>query len=339
MKAVFYKNPGKPMCVEETSHPVPDHGQVVIKVCRCGVCSSDVNLTSETVAALPLNTVIGHEVAGEVIEVGKGVERLKVGDHVTGFAVQQGCGQCSACLEGVPHWCSGGGNLANFGGYAQFSKLKEVFALKLPKTISMNDAAMIEPLACSLHGVDMAHITPGAKVLIIGAGPIGLGAIFWAKHMGAGSVAVMARSNRREAIARQMGVDHFISGKHDNPAQVVQETLGGMPDVVIECTGVVGTFAEATNLVRVRGTVIVLGFCMAPDTFHPATSVGKELTIKCSMMYNMRDYERVANVLDAGLVDPSVMITKTIGLDQLPDVFQSLRSPNEECKVMVDPWA
>jgi (R,R)-butanediol dehydrogenase/meso-butanediol dehydrogenase/diacetyl reductase len=324
--------------VEEAPQPVPGRGLVAIKVCRCGICSSDVNLTSETVAALPINTVIGHEVAGEVIEVGPGVDKLKVGDHVTGFAVQQGCGQCPACVEGVPHWCTGGGNLGNYGGYAQFSMLKELFALKLPKTISMNDAALIEPLACSLHGVAMAQIQPGARVLIIGAGPIGLGAIFWARHMGAAKVAVMARSNRRQALATQMGADHFISGKHDNPADVVQETLGVLPDVVIECTGMPGTLAEAINLVRVRGTIIVLGFCMAADTIHPAASVSKELTIKCSMMYNMQDYERVADTLDAGFVNPSLMVTKTVNLDQLPEVFQGLRGPNDECKVMVDPW-
>ena len=339
MKVAVFKKPGEPLRLEEAPRPVPGPGLALIKVCRCGICATDLAMTSGIGATYPLNTVVGHEIAGEVLEIGPDIERLKVGDRVTGLAVQGGCGKCLACLEGNPHWCSGGGHLGNFGGYAQLSMLREAFAMKLPGTLSMADGALIEPLACALHAVNLAKMDPGARVLIIGAGPIGLGCAFWARRLGAGRIVVMARSKRRESLALELGATSFISGTHADTARDVHSALGGVPDVVLECTGAKGMFGEALNQVRARGTVVVLGFCSVPDAFIPAVGLGKELTIRFSMMYKLTDYEVVADVLDAGHVDPRVMITDTISLEQLPATFEALRQPNEQCKVMVDPWA
>jgi threonine dehydrogenase-like Zn-dependent dehydrogenase len=340
VKVAIFKSPGRPLHIEDAPRPIAGHGQAVVKVGRCGICSTDLFMTSGQSVSYPLNSVIGHEVAGEVLEIGPGVERLRVGDHVAAFAVQCGCGRCPACLEGVPHWCTGGGNLGNFGGFAQISKVQELFTLKLPDTLSMADGALVEPLACALHGVHLAKIDPGARVLVMGAGPIGLGSCFWARRLGAGKIAVMARSNRRKDMAMRLGADVFIDkGAQADTTQAVQSALGGLPDVVLECTGAAGMFAEAISQVRPRGTVVELGFCAVPDTFVPAAGLGKEATIRFSMMYNLKDYQVVADVLDAGHVDPRIMITETISLDQLPSTFEALRSPNEQCKVLVDPWA
>jgi (R,R)-butanediol dehydrogenase/meso-butanediol dehydrogenase/diacetyl reductase len=135
-----------------------------------------------------------------------------------------------------------------------------------------------------------------------------------------------------------LGADAFISGKHEDPARAVNEALGGVPDVIFECSGAPGTIAEAINFIRPRGTIVVVGFCTAPDTVYPAAALFKEIVVRFSMMYNTRDYEVVADVLGRGIVDPSVMITSTVGLDQLPAKFEALRGPNEDCKVIVDPW-
>jgi (R,R)-butanediol dehydrogenase/meso-butanediol dehydrogenase/diacetyl reductase len=201
----------------------------------------------------------------------------------------------------------------------------------------MEDGALIEPLACGLHGVHMAAIPPGARVLVIGAGAIGLGAAFWAKRMGAGRVAVMARTDRRADIGLALGADKFLSGA-DAPNNV-PAALGGVPDVVLECSGAVGTFAEAINLVRPRGTIVEFGFCTKPDTFVPAAALAKEVTVKFSFLYSLRDYEVVADTFDAGHVEPRQLITETVGMDALPAALESLRGPNDQCKVMVDPWS
>lgn len=339
MRAAFFKRPGQPLRIEETPAPTPGQGQAVVKVRRCGICATDLSMTSgEGVAAYPLNTIIGHEISGEVIEVFAGAATLKVGDHVTGLAVQGGCTKCRACLEGNPHWCTGGGHLGNFGGYAQISMLQEAFALKLPATLSVDDGALVEPLACALHAVDLARLRPGARVLVIGAGPMGLGSTFWARRLGAGRIAVCARSTKGETMAMRLGADAFLSGSGEDKAALVNHALRGLPDVVIECSGSVGMFGEAMSLVRPRGTVVQLGFCTLQDSFYPAMGVGKEITVHFSMMYSLNDYQVVADVLDGGYVDPRIMITDIVGLDQLPEAFEALRSPHQHCKVMVDPW-
>jgi (R,R)-butanediol dehydrogenase/meso-butanediol dehydrogenase/diacetyl reductase len=140
-------------------------------------------------------------------------------------------------------------------------------------------------------------------------------------------------------MAMEMGADAFLSGKHEDTARAVNQALGGPPDVVIEATGAPGMIGEALTLVRPKGTVVVLGFCTVADTFYPAAGVGKELNVRFSMMYGLKDYEVVARELDAGRLDPHPMVTETISLDQLPATFEALRKPNDQCKVLVDPWA
>ena len=337
MKAAVFKKPGVPLQVEEVPTPKPGPGQAVIKVCRCGICATDLQMTSgEGVASYDLNSVAGHEFAGEIVEIGPGVERLKIGDLVAGLAVQNACGKCSACLDGVPQWCHTG-NISNNGAFSQYTLVREPFVLKLPKTFSMIDGALIEPMACGLHGVHLAALAPRARVLVMGAGAIGLGAAFWARQLGAGRIAVMARSNRRADMAMAMGADKFLSGP--DAAQQVQAALGGMPDVVFECSGAIGSFGEAINLVRPRGTIVELGFCTFPDSHIPAAALAKEITVKYSFLYSLHDYQVVADCFDAGHVEPRAMITETVSLDNLPPLFEAMRGPNNQCKVMVDPWA
>jgi (R,R)-butanediol dehydrogenase/meso-butanediol dehydrogenase/diacetyl reductase len=343
MKVAVFKEHGRPLRVEDVPYPIPGPHQAVIKVCRCGICATDLFMTSLRGAESKLpsytpNMVIGHETAGEVVEVGPGVEHLKVGDHVTGHAVQRACGRCRECLEGLPQWCSGDGVFGSFGGFAEYSIVHDAFTVRLPKSISMESAALIEPLACALHGVRLAKLEPGARVLIIGAGPIGLGAAFWARHRGAGRVVMMARSERRKPMAMQFGGHAFISGTHVDVEQVINSSLGGPPEVVLECSGARGTFQDAINYVRPRGTIIEIGYCGVVDAFTPAAGLCKEATIRFSMMYSMADFKVVADVLDSSVIDPSIMITNTVNLAQLSEVFEALRKPNDECKVMVDPW-
>jgi threonine dehydrogenase-like Zn-dependent dehydrogenase len=338
MKVAVYKKAGERLRVEDAPLPIPGAGQALIKVCRCGICATDLFMTAGHAVSYAPNTVIGHEIAGEVLEIGPDVDHLKVGDHVAAFAVQRGCGRCPACLEGVPHWCTGGGDLGNYGGFAQVSMVREIFALKLPRTVAMADGALIEPLACSLHGVNLARLDPDARVLVIGAGAIGLGTMFWARRGGAGRIVAMARSDRHRALAMQMGADAFISGDREDTTHAVQSALQGAPDVVFECSGATGMIAEAINQVRPRGTIVELGFCCVPDTFVPAAGLGKEITLRFSMMYNMNDFRGVADALDRGELNARALVTDTISLDQLPDALEGLRQPHNQCKVLVDPW-
>jgi 2-desacetyl-2-hydroxyethyl bacteriochlorophyllide A dehydrogenase len=338
MKAAYFKRVGLPLEIRSVDDPTPGSGEVVLKIHRCGICGSDLHMTDGHAPhfTLPENSTLGHEFAGEVVAVGKNVERLKIGDAVTALPFT-GCGQCATCLAGKPNFCAQFKGAA--GGFAQYAVVAERVATKLPATLSMEDGALIEPMAVGLHGVALAKIRPGARVLVIGAGPVGLAAIFWARRVGAGRIVATASSRRRESLARHLGADDFVvplAGQ--DLAALAADSLQGPADVVFECAGQEGLIAQSIHCVKPQGDVVVLGFCTVPDQFVPAAAVWKEVRIQFAVTYSMQEFEHVANVFDAGHVEPRMMITDRISLDALPDAFEALRSRTTQCKVMVNPW-
>ena len=336
MRAAVFKGVGQLLAIEQRPDPTPGEGEVVLKVCRCGICGTDMAMSDGSGQTFELNSIIGHEFAGEVVAVGKGVETLKVGDPVAAMPFV-GCGKCATCLAGRPNFCAQFRGMP--GAFAEYTTTAERVAVKLPKTLSLADGALVEPLAVSLHGVALTGIKPGDKVLVIGAGPIGLGAVFWAKELGAGTIAVTASSRQREALAMQMGADAFVLP--DNPDELPQAAiaaLGGMPDIVIEAVGKPDLIARAVNCVRPAGTVMVLGFCSRPDSFIPAIAVWKEVKLLFGMTYSLGEFEHVARVLDRGAVEARAMVTDQIGLGALPDTLEAMRHRTHQCKVLVDPW-
>jgi len=335
MKAPVFNGVGRPLTVETVPDPIPEPGQLVLEIGRCGICGTDLHMTSGQGETFPEGMVLGHEFAGKVVEAGPDTDGFAIGDVVAALPVM-GCGSCASCTAGEPAWCRAG-FIGAAGGFGQYAIAKATAAIKLPASMSLEDGALVEPLAVSLHGATLAQLKPGAKVLVIGAGPIGIGAGYWAKRLGAGKVVVTARSNRGEAYATELGADRFLL-TDDDVETAVQEELGGPPDVVFECAGVPGMLAMAINLVRPRGTVIVLGNCMLPDTVYPAQAMFKQVRIQGSMVYSVSEFQFVADSFDAGHVEPRTMVSDTWTYDRLPDAFEELRGGSAQCKVMVDPW-
>jgi (R,R)-butanediol dehydrogenase/meso-butanediol dehydrogenase/diacetyl reductase len=333
VKAAVFKKLNSPLVVETVADPTPGENEVVVEVCRCGICGSDLHLTEDPVFGVPAGAVLGHEYSGRVMALGKRVDRVKVGDHVAVFPVH-GCGRCATCLAGVPAWCTQ--MRIDGGGYGQYSLAEAHQIIKLPKTLALEDGALVEPLAVSLHGVALAKPQAGARVLIIGAGPIGLAAAYWSKHMGAGRIAVTAGSNRRAELALRMGATHFIDPANASP-EAVNAALGGPPDIVYEAVGKVGLIQKAIEYVKPRGTVIVLGLCTPPDTFLPFQFVSKEVTLQASAFYEVREFEVAADVLEKDPETPRAMVTDLVDLTNMPAMFEALRHRSTQCKVLVDP--
>lgn len=336
MRAVVYEGPGRPFVLKDLPEPEPGAGEVILKVSRCGVCGSDLHMTSgHGGMTLPAGRVLGHEYAGEVVALGKGVEHLKVGDLVASVPLT-GCGVCDACAHHHPALCANMRGMV--GGFAEYVRAAAPGTIRLPQTISLADGALVEPLAVGLHGVALAKMRPGARVLVMGGGAVALAAIFWARRMGAGRIAAMSRSPRRAALALDMGADTFIASGEDEAARIA-EALGGAPEVVIECIGVTGALEKCIQLAGRYGTVVSLGFCTAPDPVNPAWATLKEVRLIFSMHFTLPEFQFTADTLAAGHVEPRAMISDTISLDQLPAAVERLRGPNNDTKVQVDPWA
>lgn len=284
MKAAVFKGAGTPLVVETLPDPEPGAGEAVIRVERCGVCGTDLHMTSGHGMDAPINSVIGHEYCGEVVAIGKRVENLKVGQRVAAMPVS-GCGKCAPCIAGYPMACAQMQGLV--GGFGEYMRIAAASSVILPETLSAADGALVEPMAVGLRGVRLAQMQPGARVAVLGAGSIGLAVIYWARLLGAGKIVAISRSARRAELAMQIGASGF-EPLGEGEVERVAAALGGMPDIVLECTGAVGMTQKAVELVGSGGMAVSLGFCTSPDPILPSLATWKQVTLKFSFAYEDR---------------------------------------------------
>jgi threonine dehydrogenase-like Zn-dependent dehydrogenase len=339
MRAAIFDKVGSPLRVEDLPDPVAGEGQVVVKVSRCGICGSDLHLAEGHGYVPPGGTVFGHEISGEIVELGKGVEGFRLGDRIAVMPIF-GCGTCHACVQGRPAHCAG--MQFTSGGYSEYVAVDPSSAIVLPRVISMEDGALAEPLAVSLHGVVAARIEPGDVVTIVGAGPIGLAALFWAFRMGAARVYVVDRIAERKAIATAMGATGVFEPAAPPTGESFARYFGELPvpelaDVVFECVGRPGLLMQSAAYARQGGKLVSLGYCFADDSVIPAGLGMRELQLFFPQLYTRREFELAVNALDGGATDPRHMITRVVGLDEVPKAFEALQTNPRECKIMIAP--
>ena len=331
MRAAVFKGLGRKLCVEVVPDPVPGPDDVVIKVGRCGICGSDLHMTEDPLFNVKSGAILGHEFAGEIAAVGRDVKSIRVGDRVAVPPIV-GCGHCPKCLAGEPGACARMELIG--GGYGEYALSKARQVIPLPQSASLADGALVEPLAVALHGIQRSSLRPGDKVVILGAGPIGVATAFWARRMGAARVVVTDVNRHQAERAMTLGATHFVSGDEDHVAQV-DRILGEKADLVFECVGVPGMIAQAVEHIRLQGEILVQGLCTRPDSFIPFKAVSKECRIQFSNFFKIQEYQAALDMLATGTIEPRSMITDTISLDQLPDTFEALRRRTHQCKVQV----
>jgi 2-desacetyl-2-hydroxyethyl bacteriochlorophyllide A dehydrogenase len=333
MKAAVFRDFNQPLELEQIPEPQPAADQVLIRVARCGICGSDLHMTREPALGIRPGAILGHEFSGEVVEAGAATQGFKVGDRVA-VAPVRGCGQCASCKSGEPAWCDS--MLLQGGGYAELAVAAGRQCMRLPRAASLDDGALVEPLAVALHGVSLSGLTAAARVLILGAGPIGLAVAFWCRRLGATRVGVIDLTSLQADLARKVGATAFLEAGADSVTRAAA-ALGGMPDVVFECVGKPGILAQALEHVRPRGSIVMLGLCTTQDGFVPFRAVSKEVKFIASAFFTMREYEVSLDLLDGGYAEARALITNTVPLSGLPAMFESLRQRTSQCKVMVRP--
>jgi (R,R)-butanediol dehydrogenase/meso-butanediol dehydrogenase/diacetyl reductase len=333
MKAAVMQGLHQPLRVERLPDPQPGPGEVVLKVGRCGVGGSDLHMTEDAAFGKQAGDVLGHEFAGEVVALGQGVTELATGDLVSAVPLM-GCGHCAACLAGEPAWCPE--FALQGGGYAEYVRTRAQQCVRLPRSASLADGAIIEPLAVALHGVMLSALKPHDSVLVLGAGPIGLAVAFWARRMGAAHVVVQDIVPHQQERALAMGATDFIVDRED-PVGASDRALKGKADIVYECVGVPGLIAQAAEQVRNKGTVLILGLCTKPDSFVPFAVLSKEIRLQTSAFFKLQEYEAALDALDAGAAQPRLLVTDTVSLEQLPASFEALKQRTHHCKILIAP--
>jgi (R,R)-butanediol dehydrogenase/meso-butanediol dehydrogenase/diacetyl reductase len=341
MRAALFREMSKPLVIEPIADPVPGAHDLILKVKNCGICGSDLHMTEPTsIMPLALGSVMGHEFAGEVVEIGSAVRGAwKAGERVAGFPFIC-CGDASPCLNlsygrGV---CAKGvaiGLGQSHGAYAEYVRVGASGAYRLPDSVSFREGALVEPLAVGLHAVDMAKMERGATVLVIGAGPVGLAVMLWAKFLGARHVIVSERADARRTFAAKFGATDAV-----DPAQPlvpqVEKIAGKSPDIIFECVGAPGLIGQTMMEAPRGGKIVVAGVCQQPDTIMPLWGIVKELNLQFVLGYRPADFDYVIAMIAADRIDVSNMITDIVDLDALPSAFEALRKPTHQCKVMLE---
>jgi (R,R)-butanediol dehydrogenase/meso-butanediol dehydrogenase/diacetyl reductase len=340
MRAAVFKELSKPLVIEAVADPVPGPHDIILRVKTCGICGSDLHMTEPgTIMPLPGGAVMGHEFAGEVMEVGKAVTHLwKAGDRVAGFPVIC-CGEATPCINfsqrGICAKMVAVGLGQSPGGYAEFVRIGSGSGYRLPDSVSFREGAMVEPLAVGLHAVDMAKMPRGATVLVIGAGPVGLATMLWAKFLGARHVIVSEKAQIRRDMAARFGATDAIDPGQPLTAQV-EKIAGKAPDIIFECVGVPGLLMNAMAEAPRGGRIVVAGVCQQPDTIMPLMGIMKELEIQFVLGYRPADFDYVIAMIASDRIDVAHMVTDIVDLDALPAAFEALRKPSHQCKVMLE---
>jgi (R,R)-butanediol dehydrogenase/meso-butanediol dehydrogenase/diacetyl reductase len=313
---------------------------LVFRVKACGICASD--LHAAEVPMIAPGNVLGHEYAGEVVEVGEGVTGWEIGDRLIAIPGRP-CGECAHCrtgdFEGCEEFVMQGFDLRMPGGYAEYSTCVAQLAIKLPTNLSDQDAATIEPLAVGLNAWKSAQASDGASVLIVGAGIIGLSIAKWARFFGAADVGISEMVPVRQERARKAGVDLVIdAGNVADPVVEYQRLTGRTPSIIFECVG--RPMIDKLIAMAPRDAQLVLvGTGMQNESFTVLSAAMKRLRMTFPLAYEMEHFDFVLRMLEAGRMSTDPLVSATVALDDVPDMFELLSKPNDHCKVLITPAA
>jgi L-iditol 2-dehydrogenase len=340
MRSLVFVGPGQ-MDVQDRPDPRPGPGEVVVAVRAAGICGSDVHGYLGVTGRRRPGVVMGHEAAGDVIEVGAGVTRVRPGDRVALRSILP-CGACERCRGGESNICPNrqGLGMQFDGAYADRIVLPETMLLALPDGLSHTDGALIEPLAVAMHAVNRTPFDLMDVVVVIGAGAIGLLTLLAARLRGAGTVIVTDRNEHRLALARTFGADVAVNVDDADPVAIVRGATGGRgADAVFEAVGIGATVAQSLAVARSGGQVTWIGNLLPMVEPSMQELVTRELTLRGAYTFN-EEFEQAADAIASGRIEVGGLVEHTAPLDQGPELFRQLGATElDAVKVILVPNA
>jgi L-iditol 2-dehydrogenase len=343
MKALLLSEYSK-LEVADLPRPAVAAGEVLVEVAACGICGSDVHGYDGSSGRRIPPLVMGHEAAGVVAEVGAGVTRFAVGDHVT-FDSTVYCGTCEYCLSGQVNLCDNrqviGVSTPDFrraGAFAEYVSVPERIVYKLPDAMSFAEAAMLEAVSVALHAVAVSEVKGGETALVIGAGMIGLLTLQAAKAARCSRVLVADVDRTRLKLATEMGADEVIlASGADLVRDALQKTEGRGVDLVLEAVGRDETVTAAVDAVRKGGTVTLIGNITPTVSLPLQRVVSRQIRMQGSCA-SSGEYPQAIELISTGKIRVSPLITAIAPLGDGAQWFERLhsREPNL-MKIVIDP--
>ncbi|MEO7215436.1 zinc-binding alcohol dehydrogenase family protein [Mucilaginibacter sp.] len=335
MKTLICTEPGN-LAYGTATKPDPADGMALIRIKRIGICGTDLHAFEGTQPFFTYPRILGHELAGELTDTG-GAPGFEVGETVT-FIPYFNCGKCIACRTGKPNCCTNikvcGVHID--GGMVEYLQVPAELLIH-GEGLSADELALVEPLAIGAHGVRRANIQPGEFVLVIGAGPIGLGIMEFARIAGAKVIAIDFNEKRLAFCKQKLHLPHVINPqKEDVTAALAEITNDDMPTVVIDATGNQKAINSAFYYMAHGARYVLVGLqkgdiIVSHPEFHK-----REATLMSSRNATREDFEHVISSIKNGLVDPATYITHRVAFDEAKDEFKSWLDPdNGVIKAMI----
>jgi alcohol dehydrogenase, propanol-preferring len=335
MKAAVIQEFKQPLVIQDVDVPVPEAGEVLIKVEACGVCHSDLSIADGDWPQLrrmikkPL--IPGHEVVGRVVKRGDQVQDLQIGDRVGVAWLHWSCGKCELCLEGLENLCPNQAvtGASVDGGYAEFVKAKASHAIKVPDALDPAEAA---PLFCAgvtvYRAVKLAGVQPGQRVAVFGIGGLGHLAVQVAKTFGAKVIAVDIAADKLD-LAKQLGADQVINAATDDVLKTFRG-LGGVHAAIVTSSAK-AAYTQAFYSVRSAGTLMVVGL-PADELSFPAILM-REIKIRSVATGTRDDLRETLNLAAAGKIR---CLIETSGLSKVNDIFGQMRQGQIRGRVVIN---
>ncbi|MGD0027392.1 MAG: zinc-binding dehydrogenase [Candidatus Bathyarchaeia archaeon] len=333
----------KDLRIENVEVPKLETGEALVKVKAATTCGTDLKIFQrgyvERVIKLP--TIFGHEWAGDVVEVSKGLDwptkgmRVRAGNSAP-------CLHCTMCQKGKYNLCEN--MIWLWGAYAEYIKVpaRMVFVnmQEIQSGVSYEEAAMTEPLACVLHGIEEARVKLGDTVAIIGAGPIGLLHLLTARRLGAKKTVLIDIVDERLDFARKLGADETINSRTDDAVEKVRKLTDGYgADVAIEAIGLPATWEQAIRLVRKGGTVLEFGGSPPGTEIKLDTEMVHygELTVLGAFHATPLHFRQALDLIASRTIDVQPLVTKKMNLDEIRQAFDLLLTSKTEIKIAIAP--
>jgi 2-desacetyl-2-hydroxyethyl bacteriochlorophyllide A dehydrogenase len=336
MRSLVCASPGS-FFYKEINAPVLQPKHAIIKINRIGICGTDLHAYEGTQPYFNYPRILGHELSGDLIDADD-ADGFVPGEMVTVIPYFN-CGICIACRNGKPNCCVNikvcGVHID--GGMVDYLSVPS-YSLMHNDGLNYDELALIELLAIGAHGISRANILPNEFVLIIGAGPIGLGTMEFARIAGARVIAMDINDDRLEFYKNNLNAEHIINPSKDNVVERLMEiTNGDMPTVVIDATGNQKAINNGLQYLAHGGKYILIGLqkneiVLSHPEFHK-----RETTLMSSRNATRQDFEQAINCIKKKLINPSIYITHRVKFDKVADVFNSWLDPkNGVIKAIVE---
>lgn len=323
----------------ETPRPIAAEGQVLVRIMRIGICGSDIHVYHGKHPFTRYPVTQGHEVSGRIEAVGSGVEGLSVGQKVT-IEPQVCCGHCYPCTHGKYNLCEE----LKVMGFQTTGTASEYFAVDaakvtpLPETMSYDEGAMIEPLAVTVHAAKRFPELKGARVAILGCGPIGILLMQSCKALGAASVLVTDVSDYRLSVARSVGADYAVNTGETDMEQALRDAFGSdKADVIYDCAGSDITMGQAIRCARKGSTIVLVAVFSKMASVDLAVLNDHELELNTSMMYRHEDYVDAIRMVSEGKVQLRPLMSRHFAFRDYLEAYQYIDENREmTMKVIID---